>query len=133
MFDFRTVPGSRPLKQPAAWDLKGRRGDVLAIYAHSRGDLPDGEYVFDLALLGDPISLLPVAHGPVDLLDRAWTELVEDRPAGGFDWGAVEEVQLAKQPGAWRVTLKSGHHVVAHANNHLLRHNEHLFTLDITG
>jgi hypothetical protein len=31
------------------------------------------------------------------------------------------------------VTLKSGHQVVVHANNHVDRNNEHLLTLDVIG
>jgi hypothetical protein len=129
LFDFRMNVGSRLADVPFAWAIDLDCADVLVVYADMRGMLED-RYVYDLMLDGEPVALMPVLHGPADLLEAAYTHLAVERPGGQFDWSAAKGAMLTSRPDAWRIGLESGHELVAHANNHIEGEREHLFTLD---
>ena len=54
-------------RELSEWELTLHSGDVIVIYADSKGE-ESGYYVFNIAVDGSPISLLPVARIPVKLV-----------------------------------------------------------------
>ena len=130
-FDLGAVPGKCLADEPFAWVLQGLGDKVLMIYADARGH-ENGLIVNEIALAGQPISLMPVVIGPEALLDESYTEFASERPPNEFDWSHAASTELAAVPDVWHVGVGE-HELIVHANDLDERHGEHLFTLRVRG
>ena len=131
-FDLGTVPGSCLADEPFAWVLQDLGDKVLVVYADARGH-EDGLIVNEIALAGQPISLMPVVIGPEVLLDESYTEFAGERPPNEFDWSQAAGTELDAVPDVWHVGVEGGHELIVHANDLNERDGEHLFTLRVRG
>ena len=130
-FDLRTVPGRCLADEPFAWVLQDLGDKVLVVYADARGH-QDGLIVNEIALAGNPISLMPVVIGPEVLLDESYTEFASERPANDFDWSQAPGTELAAVPDVWHVRVGE-RYLTVHANDLKERDGEHVFTLTVRG
>jgi hypothetical protein len=53
--------------EPSEWTVILKTGDAVVVFADSHG-LEDGRRVFNLAISGQPLSLLPVASFPESII-----------------------------------------------------------------
>lgn len=53
--------------EPSEWKITLKSGDVIVVFADSHG-VEEGMRVFNLAIEGQPVSLLPVARIPDEII-----------------------------------------------------------------